>query len=444
MLDYARSDTHFLLYIYDNLRNELIEHSRLTQPNGNLISSVMNHSKEESLQRYERPMYDERHGLGTMGWYNTLLRAPAVLNREQFAVFRAAHHWRDTVAREEDEGVQSVMPKRVLYDIADKTPTDMTTLARSSHPMSNVFKKRMRDLLTVISQAKAHGKSGPDMNDAMKSARAVHGPRKSHPVSNSRAAEHQKVSLDQPAGTKEPAQTGIRSENSRLWGSNPVHHIGHQKENHDPSATSLRLALPMPALTSEPYVDAEKAPAMVGKEYQSNDIHADGRDIHMNESRDTEDVFAITKTDKTDEHPNLGVFPYNATTHSGDEAAKGGCEDVARITAHQYNFGEHPFANDPTKALLKESRKAPQKCSTAQSIRMTPTLRDASEVTAFDYPNAPSILNFNQSDASHINGSKEAAKENKAEDPYQKSLDAPKGARKMNRNVQGKSSTFRL
>ncbi|EEP82014.1 conserved hypothetical protein [Uncinocarpus reesii 1704] len=64
MFDYARSDTHYLLYIYDHLRNELIERST---PGENLIDYVQENSKEEALQRYERPVYDTETGQGAGG-----------------------------------------------------------------------------------------------------------------------------------------------------------------------------------------------------------------------------------------------------------------------------------------------------------------------------------------------------------------------------------------
>ena len=157
MFNYARSDTHFLLYIYDNLRNELIEKSDSSQPDGNLIEVVMNNSKEEALQRYERPLYDPQRGLGAMGWYNMLCRTPALFSREQFAVFRAVHQWRDKIARQEDESLHHIMPKHVLYSIAREMPLDMPSLLGCSHPMSNIFQKRKKDLLGVIKNAKMVG-----------------------------------------------------------------------------------------------------------------------------------------------------------------------------------------------------------------------------------------------------------------------------------------------
>jgi len=55
MFDYARSDTHFLLYIYDCMRNELIQ--RPTNE-ADLIGTVLFNSKETSLKTYDTKVYD--------------------------------------------------------------------------------------------------------------------------------------------------------------------------------------------------------------------------------------------------------------------------------------------------------------------------------------------------------------------------------------------------
>jgi exosome complex exonuclease RRP6 len=94
MLQYARSDTHFLLYIYDNLRNALLDRatsraqSRAQSPStlhttsnssssGNaayeLIKQVLARSEETALRLYEKEVYDEEGGSGSNGW-DTLAR----------------------------------------------------------------------------------------------------------------------------------------------------------------------------------------------------------------------------------------------------------------------------------------------------------------------------------------------------------------------------------
>lgn len=134
MLDYARSDTHFLLYIYDNLRNALLDRSlsrsqsRAQTPNASstppptssaehnipsgpdgYVREVLRRSAETSLKVYEREYYDAEGGMGPGGW-DTMARkwnkvqlmaeGPGGMHRE---VYKAVHAWRDRVARQEDE-----------------------------------------------------------------------------------------------------------------------------------------------------------------------------------------------------------------------------------------------------------------------------------------------------------------------------------------------------
>ena len=121
MLKYARADTHFLLHVYDNLRNALLDRavSRSASPTtgragspivpDTFVREVLSRSAETALRVYSPESYDVEGGTGTNGW-DTLARrwnkptlgiegVPSV----QCEVFRALHLWRDRVAHEEDE-----------------------------------------------------------------------------------------------------------------------------------------------------------------------------------------------------------------------------------------------------------------------------------------------------------------------------------------------------
>ena len=117
MLFYARSDTHFLLYIYDNLRNALLDralsHVELAQPSNDsstLIREVLARSEETALRTYEPQLYDAEGGSGRGGW-EALARKwnkGALLEGSQRGLFLAVHTWRDRVAREDDESTRFV------------------------------------------------------------------------------------------------------------------------------------------------------------------------------------------------------------------------------------------------------------------------------------------------------------------------------------------------
>ena len=103
MLDYARSDTHFLLYIYDSLRNALLDRAG---GEDSLIRLVLKNSEETALRTYEREIYDLESGSGPGGWDTLASKWNKVLSGMQLLVFKAVHAWRDRVAREEDENTR--------------------------------------------------------------------------------------------------------------------------------------------------------------------------------------------------------------------------------------------------------------------------------------------------------------------------------------------------
>lgn len=131
MIDYARSDTHYLLYIYDNLRNALLEmSSRPTTPQPETsaetsesrsaealqtairqnpqaaLRKTLELSAETALKLYEREEYSAE-GTGSGGW-RSLLRKTLPKDSEdtiEAATLIALHKWRDDLAREQDESV---------------------------------------------------------------------------------------------------------------------------------------------------------------------------------------------------------------------------------------------------------------------------------------------------------------------------------------------------
>ena len=105
LLQYARSDTHFLLTIYDNLRNNLLEQSRDEQNPQRAMREVLALSAETALKMYEREGYDEASGRGRMGWYAPSRKWVPTGSKEMKPglVFRRLHAWRDQIARDEDE-----------------------------------------------------------------------------------------------------------------------------------------------------------------------------------------------------------------------------------------------------------------------------------------------------------------------------------------------------
>jgi exosome complex exonuclease RRP6 len=56
MVKYAREDTHYLLYVYDRMRNELI---RRGDEGGSLLQQVLVRSRDVCLRQYQKPQFSD-------------------------------------------------------------------------------------------------------------------------------------------------------------------------------------------------------------------------------------------------------------------------------------------------------------------------------------------------------------------------------------------------
>lgn len=141
MLEYARSDTHFLLFIYDNLRNALLDRapsrsqfrtSGTLQPQANigpsnfdprhsLLQEVLSCSEETSLRLHQTESYDGEEGSGTGGWdtiarkWNKVAFTKVAHRSIPKSIYLRIHDWRDRVAREEDESTACVFREGFLF-----------------------------------------------------------------------------------------------------------------------------------------------------------------------------------------------------------------------------------------------------------------------------------------------------------------------------------------
>ncbi|KAJ3061085.1 exosome nuclease subunit [Podochytrium sp. JEL0797] len=152
MMKYARIDTHYLLYIYDRMRNEILEKDLETkQP----LRVVLERSAMTSLNVYKKEVYDAEEGEGPNGWAAILRKNALSLTPIQLAVFKALHAWRDRVARIEDESPRYVCLPAMLVTIAASLPTDLASLSGCCHPMMpNLMKVYAQDVLVLIQKAK--------------------------------------------------------------------------------------------------------------------------------------------------------------------------------------------------------------------------------------------------------------------------------------------------
>lgn len=448
MYDYARSDTHFLLNIFDNLRNELLLKSHQTSPSGSLLNSVRDLSKGEALQRYERQFYDARTGSGFNGWYGLLGRSPGHFNREQLAVFRAVHEWRDKIARQKDESINHVLSHQSVFTLAREMPTELPDLLGCCHPISAVMRKSALELIAVIQKAKAEGSSGPEEKDLMKLpglTQVRYGaalPANISPSVNSTSASNRAVSV-----------CGITQNNflaslprSCFWGSTISRDSGREgiragsKHAEEPC-----LALPLPPLTAEVFeVQGPAGSPEPIKTLNDPGTRAEHQYTKKRKPR-ADDVFIIRETGDSkkqkmsgpQEGPELvavgNVAPSETWPLDGDaEEMKVSLRD-AEDDQEAQERAKRKRERKLQKQMEKQRRKDDELKQSAGGG--SGRVKDE-ELEAFDYENAPSVLHARQETG-------RAGKASKGFDPYIKSLNAPKGMRKAQKEGPGRSMTYK-
>ncbi|CAF1671665.1 unnamed protein product, partial [Rotaria sordida] len=109
-LRYAREDTHYLLYIYDLLRNRLIE------KNIQFLKTVYDKSKMICQKLYKKPYFDDN------AYQNIYLKSRKTFNIRQLAALKSLYYWRDRIARQEDESTGYVLPNHMLLQISEILP----------------------------------------------------------------------------------------------------------------------------------------------------------------------------------------------------------------------------------------------------------------------------------------------------------------------------------
>ncbi|EHK43898.1 uncharacterized protein TrAtP1_008340 [Trichoderma atroviride] len=159
MMFYARSDTHYLLYIYDKIRNELVQSS---DSDKHLVKRVLERSRELSLSRHENPECNAETGEGSRGWFNFVLKNSQLgYKSEQFAIFRALWNWRDLTARKEDENPNFVLGNNNLTEIVRVNPPDAKALHSLLPLNASLARSRVNEIWTQMQEEKARG--GPSL-----------------------------------------------------------------------------------------------------------------------------------------------------------------------------------------------------------------------------------------------------------------------------------------
>lgn len=438
LFEYARADTHFLLYIFDNMRNELVERSDMSRPETNKVMDVLKKSKETALQRYEHPIYDSELGQGGSGWYRLVSRTPVQFTPQQFAVFKAVHKWRDDVAREEDDSPIFIMPNHALFSIAKEMPKDKAALFTVIVHVSHILKQRVDELVDVVQKAKASGFNGPDLyvtlqriENMKKAERESRYEPTPVPLAVTPAAPLPPAAIiKQSAAPISLDISTLRTSASQFWG-------GLAPKDHDMplspvSMPDISFAVPLPPLTADAFADSNTstspaAPAPPPKFVAKEDRPAE----------DTRtDIFVVKQLGGRKRKVAEALASPSATTPTTSTA------DPMLDDEIMLEEDEHT-ARRREKAARKEARRAEKETKRAEKRAAQEALDDEDE-QPFDYANAPSVLHANtpSGDKKDKKGKKEKKKKKANFNPYAKLADVPKGLPPVQKESAGRSKTF--
>ncbi|OAL46152.1 hypothetical protein IQ07DRAFT_198656 [Pyrenochaeta sp. DS3sAY3a] len=437
LFEYARADTHFLLYVYDNMRNELLAKSDLSDPEKNKIQDVLLKSKEVALQRYEHPIYDTEFGLDAAGWYKLITRTPVQFTPQQFSVFRAVHKWRDDLARAEDESPLFIMPNHAVFSIARLMPVDKAALYNAIQHVSPVIRVKADELVHIIAKAKQLGANGPELDDVLKKI----GDMRRAEI----AAKHDAPQTNSPASTAPVAQQvtpisagadpATRASASNFWGK--LWHFDAAEQRREMSTINVDLALPLPPLTAELF--AEKIGSVNSTPKDERPRHTFVPKDERPEEDQRTDMFVVKQLGglkrKRDDGVSQPLAALALDPMTNDEIML----DPEENDAAAEEVEAAPKEDDATlRAQEKAARKAARKQKKKDQAATAAALNDE---PAFDYANAQSILHAEDGDGKK-KSKKDKKKKGGAFDPFKGMGDAPKGLPRTQKEVAGRSRTF--
>ncbi|XP_034029131.1 exosome component 10 [Thalassophryne amazonica] len=145
MVQYARTDTHYLLYIYDRMRVQLLDANH-GQPG--LLQFVWNKSRDVSLKKYVKPVFTEESYL-ELQW-----KQKKSFNTQQLAAFRLLFAWRDKLARQEDESTGYVLPTHMMIKISEELPKEPQGIIACCNPVPPLVRQQVNELHLLVQQAR--------------------------------------------------------------------------------------------------------------------------------------------------------------------------------------------------------------------------------------------------------------------------------------------------
>jgi len=145
MIRYAREDTHYLIFIYDQLRQELVR----KESTDGLSQLKLVHEKSKSICKkvFKKPVFLSKGFL-------TLCQHNSHLNSKQMKALRDLFEWRDKMARESDESCEYVLKNHQLLKIAELLPREIYGILALCNPLSSLVQANVHEMNEIIKNAR--------------------------------------------------------------------------------------------------------------------------------------------------------------------------------------------------------------------------------------------------------------------------------------------------
>ncbi|CAH8841773.1 unnamed protein product [Trichobilharzia szidati] len=141
LIEYARTDTHYLLHIASRMCQEL--HDR------NLLSIAHERGRQLCLKCYTKPVFSRR------GYLELYRQAGGnSFSHRQLYALENLYALRDTIARREDESIHYVLPNHMLKVIAEELPRESSGIFACCNPIPPLVRKYVHDLHKIILDAR--------------------------------------------------------------------------------------------------------------------------------------------------------------------------------------------------------------------------------------------------------------------------------------------------
>ena len=145
MAKYAREDTHYLLYIYHRMRNELLRRGNKQQ---NLLRSVLDRSRDVALQRYTKPAFKED------GYLRLYYKHKKAFSSQQLYCLKLLYAWRDHAAREADESMGFVLPNHMMFQISEILPREAQGVLACCNPIPTLLRQQLQEVYMLVQNAR--------------------------------------------------------------------------------------------------------------------------------------------------------------------------------------------------------------------------------------------------------------------------------------------------